>query len=232
MDLLNNYEDENNNEQKDEQEIDQSIESINNPTSILPSFEKSSLKASTTARRVASKIFKRQRDESSSSSSSSFYDTTVDLPVSSDERHGKNLSLSSTIYETNKQPSVSIEAKNELYLDKRMRRELGLDDSKADLSISNTNTVNADLLRSEWQVPSIQSQTDTGSSGNLPKVVGKSWSHAEGAVITTSTVSQKGRKSNQILSVAASSLKASASLSIEHSIGQKSKAQTWAKYGW
>jgi len=113
-----------------------------------------------------------------------------------------------------------------------MRRELGLDVSKDDLSISNTNTVNADLLRSEWQVSSIQSQSGTGSSGNLPKVVGKSWSHAAGAVITTSTVSQKGRKSNQILSVAASSLKASASLSTEHSLGQKSKAQTWAKYGW
>jgi hypothetical protein len=117
----------------------------------------------------------------------------------------------------------------EFHLDKRMRRELGLEASILDDNLPTARVVSAGQLHGEWRPTFQQAESETAGKN---KVFVKTWSHETGTAVITNDVSRAAKSRHQIQSVAAAALAASASLSSEHSNNQKTKAQTYAKYGW
>ena len=89
--------------------------------------------------------------------------------------------------------------------------------------------MSAGSLRGEWRPSFQQNDRETISTG---KVVGKMWSHQTGTAVAVHDLSRAAKSRHSIQSVAAAAIAASASLSAEHSVGLKTKAQTYAKYGW
>ena len=113
-----------------------------------------------------------------------------------------------------------------------MRRELGLTDSNLDKeTLPSTHIVSAGSLRGEWRPSFQQNDSETVATGRN-KVVGKMWSHETGTAVAVHELSRAAKSRHSIQSVAAAAIAASASLSAEHSVNIKTKAQTYAKYGW
>ena len=211
---------------------------------ILRSFEESSLGASTSARRIASKLFNRQQDDSSKRTSTGFTSVSSlnkrqreDVPLTNNITDDKMITLSSSHYPPPPPPSVQyVDEKQSTsdfhQMDKRMRRELGLTDSNLDKEIlPSTHIVSAGSLRGEWRPSFQQNDSETVATGRN-KVVGKMWSHETGTAVAVHELSRAAKSRHSIQSVAAAAIAASASLSAEHSVNIKTKAQTYAKYGW
>jgi hypothetical protein len=211
---------------------------------ILRSFEESSLGASTSARRIASKLFNRQQDDSSKRTSTGFTSVSSlnkrqreDVPLTNNITDDKMIPLSSSHYPPPPPPSVQyVDEKQSTsdfhQMDKRMRRELGLTDSNLDKeTLPSTHIVSAGSLRGEWRPSFQQNDSETVATGRN-KVVGKMWSHETGTAVAVHELSRAAKSRHSIQSVAAAAIAASASLSAEHSVNIKTKAQTYAKYGW
>jgi len=215
---------------------------------ILRSFEESSLGASTSARRIASKLFNRQQDDSSKRTSTGFTSVSSlnkrqreDVPLTNNITDDKMIPLSSSHYPPPPPPpppppSVQYvdekQSTSDFHHNKRMRRELGLTDSNLDKeTLPSTHIVSAGSLRGEWRPSFQQNDSETVATGKN-KVVGKMWSHETGTAVAVHELSRAAKSRHSIQSVAAAAIAASASLSAEHSVNIKTKAQTYAKYGW
>ena len=227
---------------------------------VVRSFEETALGASSNARRIASKLFnrqqdetmkrqdahpeslpflKRQRDNQSSSMDNQFsmdnHSSSRDNQSSRDNRSPRDKTTTTEIHlqsapftHNSSLPNPPLPPR-ELHLDKRMRRELGLETSILDDNLPTARVVSAGQLHGEWRPTFQQAESETAGKN---KVFGKTWSHETGTAVITNDVSRVAKSRYQIHSVAAAALAASASLTAEHIINQKTKAQTYAKYGW
>ena len=65
-----------------------------------------------------------------------------------------------------------------------------------------------------------------------PKVLAKFWNASAGEFVETDTASKKSKQKHQINSLAQAALAMESAALSRRSAGMKTKAQTYAKYGW
>jgi len=143
-------------------------------------------------------------------------------------------------------PPLALDAGAARHLDKRMRRELGLDaagggggEEEGGAAAAAYEVVDAGALRGDWQAhlaanaeaAAAAAAAEAAKRGGKA-VTGKVWSHATGTAVASRDLSRVAKSRNAIAGVAAAALASSAAVGASSMAGQKTKAQTYAKYGW
>ena len=101
--------------------------------------------------------------------------------------------------------------------------------------------IDAGALRGNWMQQTLAQRAEAAAAavaaegarkGGKVVVQGKVWSHEAGAAVVSGDVSRVAKSRHQITAVAAAALAAQATMGAHSLAGQKTKAQTRAKYGW
>lgn len=135
------------------------------------------------------------------------------------------------------------------YLDKHMRRDLGISADGtfsheyaaavqssmvlADGGGPSVVSLSARDVRGVWDVSAATAAaTASASKSQAPAIKARVWSASAGEAVSAGDASRLHKKKHQIHALAAAAQASSAQLSEQRASGQRTKAQVYAKYGW